>query len=588
MKYIFQNASGYYKFCRKIPNSNIQFIFSLRTKNKKIAKNITRAFLLKSGHYYDYLQNLSKDEIMIRFEEIQEVLDEYKIEALAEYSLLEKSRHAHFTFNKKDGAHPDSIDHWLKEMQDHICGNKTERETQELARKILTRSSMPLKTFFKTITNEEKEVFFQLLIKTESSILKKDYQRALEYFDKDYEAKSNVSPQGSNIAQDVETILHKVLDARLGSTSIVQIGKYDAMEHFLGSDDVIHRYQKEKHLYNVPLQTLMQVSDKEYLEDYTLDDYLKFFEAFIWTPSGITKIDSVIEMHNGNFIDIAEAFRNEELDDEEMEVQSETTLQNKMVIINNFIRHCITHQFLSKNLIEQNKKKFGKEKIRVVAKSIKKRQPFESEELSKMFRLFIENNFFLHENIAYFYIPMIAMFSGMRMEEICKLRKQDINKTEGIYYFDINGYVKTTDSIRKVPIHPYLIQGLKFLKYVESRDDMLFDLQKITLHGKPKYSRKYIPVFSEFRDQFVTPERVENDMVTFHAFRHYFSTKLYAGGVKMDEISALLGHKITNNETPTYILKDIERLYSNILKLNNKHIAKDLKLLSVSFLKTQK
>ncbi|MDP3300653.1 MAG: hypothetical protein Q8S36_01660 [Sulfuricurvum sp.] len=87
MKYVIKNSFGYYKFYRKIPNSQKQFIFSLKTKNLKLAKKIVSSFLIQSTPYFLYLQNLSKEEIMIRFVEINTIFENYKEEALKEYTL---------------------------------------------------------------------------------------------------------------------------------------------------------------------------------------------------------------------------------------------------------------------------------------------------------------------------------------------------------------------------------------------------------------------------------------------------------------------------------------------------------------------
>jgi ABC-type Zn uptake system ZnuABC Zn-binding protein ZnuA len=93
MKYVARNEFGYYKFYRKIPNSQKQFIFSLKTKNAKLAKKIVSSFLIKSTQYFLYLQNLSKEDVMTRLEEIQKMLEAYREEALKEYSELERVEH---------------------------------------------------------------------------------------------------------------------------------------------------------------------------------------------------------------------------------------------------------------------------------------------------------------------------------------------------------------------------------------------------------------------------------------------------------------------------------------------------------------
>ena len=130
MKYVFKNEYGYYKFCRKIPNSNKQFNFSTGTKRLDRAKKIVNAFLIKSHTYFLHLQNLSKEEIVTRFDEIYQLLEDYKEQALKEYSPFEKSRQAHFTYDGKDGSHQDAAKFWAQELQEYVVGRKTIKQTQ--------------------------------------------------------------------------------------------------------------------------------------------------------------------------------------------------------------------------------------------------------------------------------------------------------------------------------------------------------------------------------------------------------------------------------------------------------------------------
>lgn len=62
-----------------------------------------------------------------------------------------------------------------------------------------------------------------------------------------------------------------------------------------------------------------------------------------------------------------------------------------------------------------------------------------------------------------FWCPWIALYSGMRLEEICQLHLSDIRKINGVYCFSINEentqssfskHVKSAAGIRNVPIHP--------------------------------------------------------------------------------------------------------------------------------------
>ena len=78
------------------------------------------------------------------------------------------------------------------------------------------------------------------------------------------------------------------------------------------------------------------------------------------------------------------------------------------------------------------------------------------------------------------WIPLIALFSGARLEEIGQLLCTDVRIEEGIDYFNLldlpnedehdedGGHVKklkTLDAGRRVPIHPELV-AMGFLDYV--------------------------------------------------------------------------------------------------------------------------
>jgi integrase len=611
MKYVFRTKLGYYKFARKIPNTNRQFIFSLKTKNLRIAKKITQIFLLKTADYYKMLQNMYKDEIMIREDEIISVLKEYEKAARKEYSEFEKSRHAHFKFDKMDGAHPDAIEFWLDEMRKHVCGRHSERETIEFVRKILARATTNLKLFYKTVTAEEKLYFLQALMKAEASLLKLDHRRSQQYFSVDHNEPQQSQPES------IELVLRKLLDEKLGlGKTIVKIDKADAIESYKKSAPVVKRYKKEAYMFEHSFNQLLNVCDKRHLNDYTMEDYDLFMETFVWTPAwqgGRKSFHATV--FNSDDTMVAKYFKKyyiessdedldfaidenypydpailskEVLDEfEKLDVQSKSTLGNKLTILRNFFKHCVDKNFIEKSPFTDEQDYKWKELVKDVGNAIKTRNPFSAEELNKMFRIFVEKDFFKDENLAYFYVPMIAFFSGMRIEEICKLRKMDIIKENGVYCFDINGYVKTVDSIRKVPIHKFLLKNLRLLEYIDSREDLLFDLPTVVINRRVKYSKKYSAIFGEFRKDFVSEDRIEKDLVSFHSLRHHFSSSLSSANVQVPAISALLGHRLAANETKTYLHKNPEELSAVLSKLQLKNFKTELDLISIGFSKVK-
>lgn len=76
-----------------------------------------------------------------------------------------------------------------------------------------------------------------------------------------------------------------------------------------------------------------------------------------------------------------------------------------------------------------------------------------------------------------FWVPLIALFSGMRMNEICQLHAADIHRLDGVDCFFVtegpsdsdNGKrLKTAASERLIPIHPALIE-MGFMTFVTER-----------------------------------------------------------------------------------------------------------------------
>ena len=117
------------------------------------------------------------------------------------------------------------------------------------------------------------------------------------------------------------------------------------------------------------------------------------------------------------------------------------------------------------------------------------REVFTPEDLGKLFR----NEGFRaleRERPERYWVPLVALYSGARLEEICQLEVRDIRKVGDVWCFDINDRgdkaVKTDAGKRLVPLHPQLI-ALGFLEYWETMkregEKRLFpNLKKNTLH----------------------------------------------------------------------------------------------------------
>lgn len=130
--------------------------------------------------------------------------------------------------------------------------------------------------------------------------------------------------------------------------------------------------------------------------------------------------------------------------------------------------------------------------------------------------------------IAAFWLPLIACFSGARLEEAGQLKQGDFKKGASerkIDYFVIDNAegnaTKTATSNREVPLHQVLIR-LGLLDYVASlpgSDAPLFPDLRRDQYGKLTAN------FSKWFGKFLRVELgITDKRKTFHSFRHGFAT----------------------------------------------------------------
>ena len=163
---------------------------------------------------------------------------------------------------------------------------------------------------------------------------------------------------------------------------------------------------------------------------------------------------------------------------------------------------------------------------------------------------------------AAFWIPLIGLFEGARLEEAGQLLVEDVKIENGIPYFyitvidddendgrtgsrkrakgpraSLEKTLKTLASRRRVPIHHVLIEA-GFLDFVARRraagDKRLFP--ELTSY-RGRWTKNWSRWWGRYQDSYVSdaPEKV------FHSFRHTFIDAMRAGIPKEFQI-ALVGH----------------------------------------------
>lgn len=131
---------------------------------------------------------------------------------------------------------------------------------------------------------------------------------------------------------------------------------------------------------------------------------------------------------------------------------------------------------------------------------------------------------------ARYWLPLVALFTGMRLGELLALQRQDIQETEGVYHIRIRA-AKTRAGVRRIPVHPELAR-LRFREYVEGHEGP----ETILLPG---YTQR---AFSKFYRRFQDSIGLTDSKLVFHSFRHTFADALRAASIDQSIAKALLGH----------------------------------------------
>lgn len=142
-----------------------------------------------------------------------------------------------------------------------------------------------------------------------------------------------------------------------------------------------------------------------------------------------------------------------------------------------------------------------------------------------------------------YWIPLIAMYSGMRLDEICQLHLEDLREEDGIICFDVNDAgernVKTRSSRRLVPVHPGLIAG-GFQEYVQHRREV--GAERVWENIKPDKLGDWGKWFGNWYGRFNRQHVTQDPLKVFHSFRHTVADTLKQKGVPEGVIAEILGH----------------------------------------------
>lgn len=148
---------------------------------------------------------------------------------------------------------------------------------------------------------------------------------------------------------------------------------------------------------------------------------------------------------------------------------------------------------------------------------------------------------------ANYWVPLLGLYAGLRLEEACQLLADDIREEEGAWVIRVTDEgpgqkLKNASSKRLVPVHS-ILKGLGFLDYAQKQraaGRRLFP----QLRAENQY-QNWSPAVGKWFARYMEAIglKAEKPLLVFHSLRHSFDTFLHRANVQTSHIGDLMGHK---------------------------------------------
>ena len=232
---------------------------------------------------------------------------------------------------------------------------------------------------------------------------------------------------------------------------------------------------------------------------------------------------------------------------------SAATLKKRVGGIQAMLSHAFSQRWTANNL--------GRG-IQIVGytKTKRNRRSFQDHELATLFAapLFTDRTAWddrskRAENEALFWVFLLALTSGARLEEVGQVAVTDVREDSGIVYLDIDDYalvdngtskhIKTDGSMRLIPVHRRLLD-LGFLQYrdavVAKGESALFPALRENSVGKR--TKELSRLANRIIDRHVSLDA----RLVFHSLRHTFKSKGHDAGLSDRTLDQICGHAPIN------------------------------------------
>ena len=533
IKYLIKKNKTYW-YRRKILHYG-EIVFSLKTKNYDIA--------IVRHSYMDYhikrLIHKGAFETMT-VEEIKEIIDKYKSYMLTvDYNDYEEQRDKELSIEIDGefyGGHTkEALKHTFEHYRYIHAQNDLDLVKKETA-KILKRSNIQSE-FKKLKTDKEKAVFHWELLKAEMEILYKTYL-------KQKELTGGIQTEKEYMGYTVQDFINMLSSSQNNSSS--------SQKKVIRINELIEKYILEKNTTNN--WSDKNVRDLQYvflrlsehfnncpIDQLSREDFSSFRDQVLaYLPKQINK--NIFKGKNTS--EIVEIVKKGKID-----TISKVTINKHLRRIHQVFEWAYRNDYINKNLTKDLEfKKTKQERAKKTAKI-----PYSQEELKHLFEKSPWFNEDIEKTLKHdpkrVFIPLLALFTGSKPTELAMLQTADICTKDGIVGIDFKDHVKTSYSIRFVPIAQTLID-LGFLKYVDRRKKqkvkMLFPKVKVYKGDGTNFTNE----FTRFNREYISTSKDK----TFYSLRHLVNQKLKDKQVPIYMINDITGHSggSGNKDIDTY------------------------------------
>ena len=216
---------------------------------------------------------------------------------------------------------------------------------------------------------------------------------------------------------------------------------------------------------------------------------------------------------------------------------SESSIRDYMHKVSSFFEWCMHNEYTDVN-------PFKSLKFRKTTRDSDSKQHYSKEHLYKIFSNEGFNKSPFKKKYQY-WLPILAYYTGARLNELCQLYTDDIVEVDGVWCIQIRATrkdqrLKNLNSERTVPIHQQLL-NLGFIEFVQhEQGGRIFNELSLQRDGYGAVASKW---FGRFKKSLGF-----NRGFDFHSFRHTVTTNLKNQQINVDVAASLLGHS-TNSIT---------------------------------------